>query len=131
MLDSHTRLLEVIVKDTRVANTDLSPTLCSRQRQASARHFGPHVVRNQLQQLRKYLRGLEGEGIRYVFKRETGICPACHQVPRARIPENHLRPRVSPAGKPHPIAIESCRRETLAGAAGICARRGRLGEIRP
>ena len=32
------------------------------------RQFGPHVVRNQCQQLRRSLRGLEREGIRYVFK---------------------------------------------------------------
>ncbi|NUQ27947.1 MAG: polynucleotide kinase-phosphatase [Acidobacteriaceae bacterium] len=32
------------------------------------RQFGPHVVRNQCQQLRRGLRGLEREGIRYVFK---------------------------------------------------------------
>jgi protein phosphatase len=33
------------------------------------RQFGPHVVRNQCHQLRRGLRGLEREGIRYVFKR--------------------------------------------------------------
>ena len=48
---------------------DLPERLCQ-DRNASRpdRQFGPHVVRNQLQQLRKSLRGLEREGIRYVFK---------------------------------------------------------------
>ncbi len=32
------------------------------------RQFGPHVVRNQVQQMRRSLRGLEREGFRYVFK---------------------------------------------------------------
>jgi protein phosphatase len=48
---------------------DLSEKLCQ-ERNASRpdRQFGPHVVRNQCQQLRRGLRGLEREGIRYVFK---------------------------------------------------------------
>jgi protein phosphatase len=47
--------------------------LGSQDRNASRpdRQFGPHVVRNQSQQLRKSLRGLEREGIRYVFKMST------------------------------------------------------------
>src|SRR6185437_13174234 len=32
------------------------------------RQFGPHVIRNQSQQLRRSLRGLEREGIRHVLK---------------------------------------------------------------
>src|SRR6202046_4646295 len=32
------------------------------------RQFGPHVIRNQSQQLRRSLRGLEREGFRHVFK---------------------------------------------------------------
>ena len=32
------------------------------------RQFGPHVVRNQVQQMRRSLRGLEREGFRYVYK---------------------------------------------------------------
>ncbi|MFC5862507.1 polynucleotide kinase-phosphatase [Acidicapsa dinghuensis] len=32
------------------------------------RQFGPHVIHNQLQQLRKSMRGLEREGIRHIFK---------------------------------------------------------------
>jgi protein phosphatase len=48
---------------------DLPEKLCQeRNISRPDRQFGPHVVRNQLQQLRKSLRGLEREGIRYVFK---------------------------------------------------------------
>jgi protein phosphatase len=32
------------------------------------RQFGPHVVRNQVQQMRRSLRGLEREGFRYIYK---------------------------------------------------------------
>lgn len=48
---------------------DLPEKLCH-ERNASRpdRQFGPHVVRNQCQQLRRGLRGLEREGIRYIFK---------------------------------------------------------------
>jgi protein phosphatase len=48
---------------------DLPERLCQdRNATRPDRQFGPHVVRNQLQQLRKSLRGLEREGIRYAFK---------------------------------------------------------------
>jgi protein phosphatase len=51
---------------------DLPERLCQDRNASRAdRQFGPHVVRNQLQQLRKSLRGLEREGIRYVFKLST------------------------------------------------------------
>jgi protein phosphatase len=51
---------------------DLPERLClDRNASRADRQFGPHVVRNQLQQLRKSLRGLEREGIRYVFKLST------------------------------------------------------------
>ncbi len=48
---------------------DLPEKLCH-ERNASRpdRQFGAHVVRNQSQQLRRSMRGLEREGIRYVFK---------------------------------------------------------------
>jgi protein phosphatase len=48
---------------------DLSEKLCQ-ERNASRpdRQFGPHVIRNQAQQMRRSLRGLEREGFRYVFK---------------------------------------------------------------
>ncbi|AKQ63106.1 protein serine-threonine phosphatase [Myxococcus hansupus] len=41
-------------------------TCHERNRQRSDRSFGPHVVRNQLQQLHRSLRGLEREGFRHV-----------------------------------------------------------------
>lgn len=48
---------------------DLPEKLCQeRNALRPDRQFGPHVVRNQCQQLRRGLRGLEREGIRYVFK---------------------------------------------------------------
>jgi protein phosphatase len=51
---------------------DLPERLClDRNASRADRQFGTHVVRNQLQQLRKSLRGLEREGIRYVFKLST------------------------------------------------------------
>ena len=41
--------------------------LCQeRNRNRPDRQFGPHVIRNQAQQLRRSLRGLEREGFRYV-----------------------------------------------------------------
>lgn len=48
---------------------DLREKLCQ-ERNASRpdRQFGPHVIRNQAQQMRRSLRGLEREGFRYVFK---------------------------------------------------------------
>ena len=48
---------------------DTPEKLCH-ERNASRpdRQFGPHVVRNQLQQMRRSLRGLEREGFRYIFK---------------------------------------------------------------
>lgn len=51
---------------------DLPERLCQ-DRNASRpdRQFGPHVIRNQAQQLRRSLRGLEREGIRYVFTLST------------------------------------------------------------
>jgi protein phosphatase len=51
---------------------DLSERTCQdRNEKRSDRQFGPHVIRNQSQQLRRSLRGLEREGIRYVFKLST------------------------------------------------------------
>ncbi|HEY4049667.1 MAG TPA: polynucleotide kinase-phosphatase [Acidobacteriaceae bacterium] len=48
---------------------DLSERLChERNAGRPDRQFGPHVVRNQSQQLRRSFRGLEHEGIRYVYK---------------------------------------------------------------
>jgi protein phosphatase len=47
---------------------NLPERLCHERNQSRAdRQFGPHVVRNQTQQLRRSLRGLEREGFRHVF----------------------------------------------------------------
>jgi protein phosphatase len=47
---------------------DLSEKLCQeRNRQRPDRNFGPHVIRQQIQQMRRSLRGLEREGIRRIF----------------------------------------------------------------
>lgn len=48
---------------------DLSERICQdRNVHRPDRQFGPHVIRNQSQQLRRSLHGLEREGIRHVFK---------------------------------------------------------------
>ena len=48
---------------------DLPEKLChERNANRPDRQFGPHVVRNQSQQLRRSLRGLEREGFRHVFR---------------------------------------------------------------
>jgi protein phosphatase len=47
---------------------DLPEKLCQeRNKGRSDRDFGPHVIRQQTQQLRRSLRGLEREGFRHVF----------------------------------------------------------------
>jgi protein phosphatase len=47
---------------------NLPERLCHDRNQSRPdRSFGPHVVRNQSQQLRRSLRGLEREGFRHVF----------------------------------------------------------------
>jgi protein phosphatase len=51
---------------------DLPEKLChERNALRPDRQFGPHVVRNQCQQLRRSMRGLEREGIRHIFKLST------------------------------------------------------------
>jgi protein phosphatase len=51
---------------------DLPERLCQdRNKVRPDRQFGPHVIHNQIQQLRKSMRGLEREGIRHVFKLST------------------------------------------------------------
>lgn len=48
---------------------DLPEKLCHERNAARPdRQFGPHVVRNQVQQMRRSLRGLEREGFRHIFK---------------------------------------------------------------
>ena len=46
----------------------LGASVSGPQRTSPRPQFGPHVIRNQSQQLRNSLRGLEREGIRHVFK---------------------------------------------------------------
>src|SRR3954471_15208142 len=51
---------------------DLSERLCQdRNRDRPERDFSPHVVRQQVSQLRRSLRGLGREGFRHVFVLET------------------------------------------------------------
>ncbi len=51
---------------------NLPEKLChERNRNRPDRQFGPHVVRNQSQQLRRSIRGLEREGFRHVFVLST------------------------------------------------------------
>jgi protein phosphatase len=48
---------------------DLAEKLCHERNAARPdRQFGSHVVRNQIQQMRRSLRGLEREGFRHIFK---------------------------------------------------------------
>jgi protein phosphatase len=48
---------------------DLPEKLCQERNAGRPdRQFGPHVIRNQAQQMRRSLRGLQREGFRYVFK---------------------------------------------------------------
>ena len=48
---------------------DLHERLCQDRNTARPdRQFGPHVVRNQIQQMRRNLRGLEREGFRHIFR---------------------------------------------------------------
>jgi protein phosphatase len=51
---------------------DLPEKVCQeRNRQRADRDFGPHVIRQQTQQLRRSLRGLEREGFRHVYVMRT------------------------------------------------------------
>jgi protein phosphatase len=65
---------------------DLPERLClERNRARPDRDFGPHVVRRQLQELRRSLRGLEREGFRYVFTLETPEQVAAASITRTRL----------------------------------------------
>lgn len=65
---------------------DLPERLCQeRNRARPDRDFGPHVIRRQLQDLRRSLRGLEREGFRYVFTVETPEQVAQASITRARL----------------------------------------------
>jgi protein phosphatase len=65
---------------------DLPERLCQeRNRARPDRDFGPHVIRRQLQDLRRSLRGLEREGFRYVFMLETPEQVAAASITRTRL----------------------------------------------
>src|SRR5215210_3536586 len=65
---------------------DLPERLCQERNRARAdRDFGPHVIRRQLQDLRRSLRGLEREGFRYVFTMETPAQVAATSITRTRL----------------------------------------------
>src|SRR4029453_2226666 len=65
---------------------DLPERLCQeRNRARPDRDFGPHVIRRQLQDLRRSLRGLEREGFRYVFTFETPAQVAAATITRERL----------------------------------------------
>jgi protein phosphatase len=65
---------------------DLSERLCQeRNRARPDRDFGPHVIRRQLQDLRRSLRGLEREGFRYVFTLETPTQVESAGITRTRL----------------------------------------------
>jgi protein phosphatase len=65
---------------------DLPERLCQeRNRARPDRDFGPHVIRRQLQELRRSLRGLEREGFRYVFTLETPEQVAAASITRTRL----------------------------------------------
>jgi protein phosphatase len=65
---------------------NLPEQLCQeRNRTRSDRDFGPHVIRRQLQDLRRSLRGLEREGFRYVFTLETPEQVVAASITRTRL----------------------------------------------
>src|SRR3712207_4573501 len=65
---------------------DLPERLCQeRNRARPDRNFGPHVIRRQLQDLRRSLRGLQREGFRTLYTLETP-----EQVAQARITRQRL-----------------------------------------
>src|SRR5215210_3904045 len=65
---------------------DLPERLCQeRNRARPDRDFGPHVIRRQLQDLRRSLRGLQREGFRYVFTLETPEQVEAASVTRTRL----------------------------------------------
>src|SRR4029079_16826078 len=65
---------------------DLPERLCQdRNRARPDRDFGPHVIRRQLQDMRRSLRGLEREGFRYVVTLDTA-----EQIAAASVKRNHL-----------------------------------------
>ena len=62
---------------------DLPERLCQdRNATRPDRQFGPHVVRNQVRQMRQGLRGLEKEGFRHVFKLSSVEMVAAAEIER-------------------------------------------------
>src|SRR5262245_12201888 len=65
---------------------DLPERLCQeRNRTRPDRDFGPHVIRRQLQDLRRSQRGLQREGFRSVFTFETPAQVAAATITRQRL----------------------------------------------
>lgn len=65
---------------------DLPERLCQeRNRARPDRDFGPHVIRRQLLDMRRSLRGLEREGFRYVFTMETPAQVETATITRTRL----------------------------------------------
>ncbi len=65
---------------------DLPERICQeRNRARPDRDFGPHVIRRQLSEMRRSLRGLEREGFRYVYTLETPEQVGAASVARARL----------------------------------------------
>src|SRR3954469_1842401 len=65
---------------------DLPERLCQeRNRTRPDRDFGPQVIRRQLQDLRRSMRGLEREGFRYVFTLETPEQVESASITRTRL----------------------------------------------
>jgi protein phosphatase len=65
---------------------DLPEGLCQeRNHTRPDRNFGPHVIRRQLQDLRRSMRGLEREGFRSVFRFETPEQIASTTIMRTRL----------------------------------------------
>ena len=63
---------------------DVPERVCAdRNRSRADRQFGPHVIRNQLQQLHRSLRGLEKEGFRHVHLLEPETVDATQLVREA------------------------------------------------
>ncbi|WP_005032748.1 polynucleotide kinase-phosphatase [Holophaga foetida] len=65
---------------------DLPERVCQeRNRERPDRNFGPHVIRNQIQTLRRYQRGMDREGIRQIFTLGSPEEVAEVQIQRQRL----------------------------------------------
>jgi protein phosphatase len=62
---------------------DLPERICQERNQARPdRAFGPHVIRRQIQELHRSLRGLQREGFRYIFTLDSPTAAAAATVAR-------------------------------------------------